>query len=217
MARVTHLTRTLLLPLTLMALTPSALATGIRGTLGNPGDVARLMGRTDSVFVLFGSFTQSSIVGRGELKDGQFFLDIPDRQALKLQPFEACDGVSPSQPIRVYQTETILLYNQQLNRAIGPLIQADSAKDPTLVVRWMYSDRPATVSGRCTGLNTRYDLTLKAGWNAVLAATSASGIGQTYTNVHQALPYWLNRDFRFDRARSTLPAAFFDAPRTLTR
>ena len=57
-------------------------ATGIRGQLGNPQDVQRLMGRSDDVYVLFASFTQASVVGRGELRDGGFFLTIPDTQTL---------------------------------------------------------------------------------------------------------------------------------------
>ncbi|WP_424952121.1 hypothetical protein [Deinococcus sp.] len=39
----------------------------------------------------------------------------------------------------------------------------------------------------------------------------------TYTNLKGPLPYWLPRDFRFDHAQTTLPAAFFRAERTLTR
>ena len=192
-----------------------ALAIGIRGTLGNPQDVQRLMGRSDGVYVLFASFTQASVSGRGALKNGQFYLEIPDNQHLQLRAFEACEGVKPSQPIRVYQTETILLYSQALNRTVGPLLQADAPKDPTRVVRWLYSSGNASVLGRCNGVNTRYDLTLHQGWNAVLSQTQKDGIGQLYTNVREQLPYWLSGDFRLDRARSTLPATFFEVPRTL--
>ncbi|GGR20792.1 hypothetical protein GCM10008957_36470 [Deinococcus ruber] len=174
------------------------------------------MGSSDGVYVLFASFTQASVSGRGALKNGQFFLNIPDNQPLHLKAFEACDGVKPSQPIKVYQTETILLYSQALNRTVGPLLQADAPKDPTRVVRWLYSSGNATVLGRCNGVNTRYDLTLHQGWNAVLAETQKDGIGQLYTNVREQLPYWLSGDFRLDRARSTLPAAFFEVPRTTT-
>ncbi|ULH14267.1 hypothetical protein MF271_01730 (plasmid) [Deinococcus sp. KNUC1210] len=178
----------------------------------------RLMGSSDGVYVLFASFTQASVSGRGALKNGQFFLTIPDNQQLHLKPFEACDGVKPSQPIKVYQTETILLYSQALNRTVGPLLQADAPKDPTRVVRWLYSSGNATVLGRCTGLNTSYDLTLHQGWNAVLTATEKqkNGNGQLYTNVREQLPYWLSGDFKLDRARSTLPAAFFEVPRTMS-
>ncbi|MGY2893048.1 hypothetical protein [Deinococcus sp. UYEF24] len=192
-------------------------AAGIRGQLGNPQDVKRLMGRSDDVYVLFASFTQASVVGRGELKDGGFFLTIPDTQTLRLRPFEVCDGVRTSVPIRVYQTETILLYNNALNRAVGPLIQANTAVNPSKVARWMYSDKPATVVGQCTGLSTSYDLTLKAGWNAVLAVSATDSGKLVYTNLNEQLPYWLSGDFKFDKARITLPAAFFKAQRTLTR
>ncbi|WP_425146492.1 hypothetical protein [Deinococcus sp.] len=88
-------------------------------------------------------------------------MNIPDAQRLGLKLFEACDGVKLSAPVRVYQTETILLYNNTLNRAVGPVIQADRLKDPTKVVRWLYSDRVADIRGRCTGLNTSYKLTLR--------------------------------------------------------
>ena len=175
------------------------------------------MGRSDGVYVLFASFTQSSVVGRGELRDGKFFLTIPDTQTLKLRPFEVCDGVNTSVPIRVYQTETILLYNNDLNRAVGPLTQANTAVNPSKVARWMYSDKPATVLGQCAGLSTSYDLTLKAGWNAVLAVSAADSGKLLYTNLNEQLPYWLSGDLRFDRARTTLPAAFFKAQRTLTK
>ena len=116
--------------------------------------------------------------------------------------------------MRVYQTETILLYSQALNRTVGPLIQADTLKDPAKVVRWMYSDHASTVTGRCTGVNTSYRLSLRHGWNAVLSETKKDGIGQTYTNVRGRLPYWVSGDFKLDHARSTLPAAFFEAPRS---
>lgn len=199
----------------LAALQDAALATGIRGQLGNPQDVGRLMGQTDDVYVLFASFTQASVVGRGELKEGRFFLEIPEAQTLKLRPYDACDGVLPTAPIRVYQTETVLLYNNRLNRAIGPLIQADTPTDPARVVHWIYSDKTARLLGRCSGLNTRYDLSLKAGWNAVLTVSDRSNGALTYTNLHESLPYWLSNQFKFDNARSVLPAAFFKVQKTL--
>ena len=201
--------------LTGLLLSSHGFATGIRGQLGNPQDVQRLMGRSDRVYVLFASFTQASVIGRGELKGGQFFLSIPDAQTLRLRAFEACDGVTPSVPVRVYQTETILLYNNQLNRAVGPLIQANAAVNPSKVVRWMYSDRAASVVGQCTGLSTSYNLSLKVGWNAVLAVSATDSSRLTYTNLSGTLPYWLSGDFKFDNARATLPAAFFRAERTL--
>jgi hypothetical protein len=197
----------------LLAASPAA-AIAIRGQLGNPQAVKRLMGRTEGMYVLFASFTQASVVGRGELRSGEFYLNIPDAQTLKLRAFEACIGVNPSVPIRVYQAETILLYNNDLNLAVGPLTQADAASNPSKVIRWMYSDKPATVLGKCDGLNTVYNLHLKAGWNAVMAVTPTDSSTLTYTNVNERLPYWLLGDFKFDHAKTTLPAAFFQVKRT---
>ena len=51
-----------------------------------------------------------------------------------------------------------------------------------------------------------------------MLAVSATDSGKlVYTNLNEQLPYWLSGDFKFDKARTTLPAAFFKAQRTLTR
>lgn len=194
----------------------AAQAVNIQGTLGNPGDIQRLIGRSAHTFILFASYTQAAVVGRAEVKNGQFYLDVPDGQALQLHPYRACDGVRLSAPAQVYQTETILLYSNELNRAIGPVLQADRPKNPSKVVQWLYSDRAASVQGQCSGLNTRYDLQLRKGWTAVLSVSRSVGaqIGVTYTNASERLPYWVSGDLRFDRARSTLPAGFFRAETT---
>jgi len=198
-----------LAPLLSLFLLSHAAAVNIQGTLGNPAAIPRLMGTADQVYILFASYTQASVIGRAEVKNGSFFLDVPDGQTLKLRPYQACDGVHPSAAAQVYQTETILLYNNALNRAVGPVIQADRLVDPTRVVHWLYSDRPTAVHGRCSGVSTTYDLDLRRGWNAVLTVTQGTGV--MYTNLKQALPYWVSGDLSFNHARSALPKSFFQA------
>lgn len=203
----------------LIALASSAYAVNIHGTIGNPQDITRLMGTSSQVYVLFASYTQTSVAGRAAVNNGTFFLDIPDGQVLNTRLYTACEGVTPSAPARVYQTETILLYNNDLNRAIGPVIQADRLVNPSKVVRWLYSDRNASVKGRCSGLNTSYDLQLRQGWNAVLTISSENKdqIGILYTNLSTPLPYWVSGDLKFDQARTVLPRGFFQAQKVLSR
>jgi hypothetical protein len=205
--------------LCLTALASSALAVNIHGTIGNPQDITRLMGTSSQVYILFASYTQTSVAGRAAVNNGTFFLDIPDGQVLKTRLYTACEGVTPSAPARVYQTETILLYNNDLNRAVGPVIQADRLVNPSKVVHWLYSDRNASVIGRCSGLNTSYDLQLKQGWNAVLTSSKEDKdqIGILYTNLNTLLPYWVSGDLNLAHARTVLPKEFFQAQKILSR
>lgn len=197
----------------LITLASSSLAVNIHGTIGNPRDIARFMGTADQVYILFASYTQTSVAGRAAVTSGTFFLDVPDGQRLTTRPYYACEGVKPSEPAQVYQTETILLYNNALNRAIGPVTQADRAVNPSRVVHWLYSDRNASVIGKCNGQNTRYDLQLKHGWNAVLTVSrdDQDQIGILFTNLKSALPYWVSGDLKIDQARTSLPKGFFQA------
>ena len=169
------------------------------------------MGASTDVDVWLTNLAQGNVVSRAALHGDSFFLNIPTSLNLPLTPLDLCDGVSVTpKRVPVYQTETLLLYNRAQDRLVGPLIQADDARNPTRIVRWMYSDVAATVKGRCEGLNTSYDLKLRRGWNGVMTE-SVSGHFRVL-NPDRNLPYWVLGDLKFERASRTLPASFFRLP-----
>ncbi|ADV67435.1 hypothetical protein [Deinococcus maricopensis] len=197
--------------LTLTLLAPSASAVAILGHLSNAAVLPSLMGTDQDVYVWLTNMTQGRVVSRAALKDGTFLLNIPAALALPTRPLDVCSGVTVK-PARVpvYQTETLVLYNRAHDRLLGPLVQADDPRTPTRIVRWMYSDVAATVQGRCTGLNTTYNLKLRKGWNGVMTVSTSGNFH--VTNPDRNLPYWLLGDLKLDQASRTLPASFFRQP-----
>ncbi|MDP9764529.1 MULTISPECIES: hypothetical protein [Deinococcus] len=167
-------------------------AVSIDGRLGNPGTVTQALGGSD-LLVLLASFSDGRIVGTSPLTGGLFSLSIPNDFAPRLSPMNLCAGVkaTPSEP-RTYTAETLLVYQARRN-VVATMTQADSATDPTRRTQWVYSDRAARIQGRCTGLNTRYSLTLRQGWNPVMTV-SRSGDFQV-TNATPGLPYWVQETF----------------------
>jgi len=69
----------------------------------------------------------------------------------------------------------------------------------------LYSDRAATVKGRCTGLNTYYGLTLHVGWNAVMTVSESSRF--LVRNAAESLPYWVSTK-ALTPARTLFPNVF---------
>lgn len=181
-----------------------ALAVGIQGQIRNVGPVTQSLG-TSQVLVLLTNLAEGRIVGMGSLRGAQFDIAIPDGFRPPVRPAAFCPGVKsvPAEP-RVYTAESLMVYQPERNRA-ALLTQADHPTDPTRRSQWMYSDRAATVKGRCTGLNTTYDLTLRAGWNAVMTVSEPGRF--TVRNATPGLPYWAAKDV-FSGARATFPALF---------
>lgn len=167
----------------LFPLLGQAHATGIRGEIRNfSGDPA------ERALVLLTNMAEGRIVGMGHLR-GQFFsLSIPDGFRPPVRPAGVCPGVrsTPSEP-RTYVAEQLMVFQPGRN-AVTLLAQADHPLDPTRRSQWMYSDRAATLRGRCTGLNTFYDLTLRAGWNAVMTVSESGRF--LVRNATPGLPYW---------------------------
>ncbi|MFC4453704.1 hypothetical protein [Deinococcus sonorensis] len=193
-----------------LAFAPPASALGIQGQLANPAVVSRLMGSSSGVYVFLTSVASGTVAGLAPLTGDHFYLQVPDTQPRRLAALEICDGPTLSAHPRVYQAETMLLYSKALNRVVGPLIQADDPANPSRTVRWMYSDRAAAIQGQCRGLSTRYDLTLRQGWNAVMTVNDDARL--TYSNARQRLPYWVQGNLTLNNARSVLPAGFFNSP-----
>jgi hypothetical protein len=181
-----------------------ALAVGIAGTVSNAPALARAFG-SDKVRVLLTSLAQGRIVGLGTLAGSGFEIQIPDTFKPPVQPADFCPGVRsvPSEP-RTYTAESLMVY--QAGRNVAALLtQADHPTEPTRRSQWMYSDRAATVSGRCTGLNTSYNLTLRKGWNAVMTVSEPGSF--VIRNATPGLPYWVQNP-PIAGARQVFPAVF---------
>ena len=190
--------------LTLFLLGGSAQAVGIQGHIRNVGPLTQSMG-TSQVMVLLTNLAEGRIVGMGRLRGTRFDIAIPDGFRPPVRPAAFCAGVRsvPAEP-RVYTAESLMVYEPGRNRA-ALLTQADHPTEPTRRSQWMYSDRPATVEGRCTGLNTTYALTLRAGWNAVMTVSEPGRF--TVRNATPGLPYWAATNV-FSGARTMFPALF---------
>jgi hypothetical protein len=173
----------------------SVQAVGIEGKVSNAPALARAFG-SENVRVLLTSLAQGRIVGLGTLAGNGFEIQIPDSFRPPVQPADFCPGVRslPSEP-RTYTAESLMVY----------LTQADHPTEPTRRSQWMYSDRAATVSGRCTGLNTSYDLTLRKGWNAVMTVSQPGNF--MIRNATPGLPYWV-QGTPIAGARQVFPAVF---------
>ncbi|WP_161883384.1 hypothetical protein [Deinococcus alpinitundrae] len=166
----------------------TANAVGIQGEIQNSA-AWTVTGATGKTLVLLTNLTQGKIIGLGTLEGREFHLTIPVTFKPALEPLQACPGVksSPSEP-KTYIAEQLMLFYPTQN-AVALLTQADDPIDPTRRAQWMYSDRAATVKGRCTGLNTYYDLTLHVGWNAVMTVSEPSRF--LVRNAAESLPYWV--------------------------
>ena len=182
----------------------SVQAVGIEGKVSNAPALARAFG-SENVRVLLTSLAQGRIVGLGTLAGNGFEIQIPDSFRPPVQPADFCPGVRslPSEP-RTYTAESLMVYQAGRNLA-ALLTQADHPTEPTRRSQWMYSDRAATVSGRCTGLNTSYDLTLRKGWNAVMTVSQPGNF--MIRNATPGLPYWV-QGTPIVRARQVFPAVF---------
>ncbi|WP_162485466.1 hypothetical protein [Deinococcus deserti] len=167
-------------------------AVAIEGQIRNVAQVKAQLGEQD-VRVLLANFTEGRIVGLSTLRGGLFSIDIPASFRPATAPMNVCSGVTarPSEP-RTYIAESLLVYQAGKNSA-ALLFQADHPTEPTRRTQWVYSDRASTIQGRCTGLNSYYDLKLRRGWTAVMT-TSESGAFRV-TNATPGLPYWVQGAF----------------------
>ncbi|UWX64820.1 hypothetical protein [Deinococcus rubellus] len=199
---------TLLLTLSAsLAKSPPTSFVTIQGHLANPEQVRRLL-PVGTPAVWLTNLVQGRLVGRAVLNQDSFYLPVPLNLRLPLQPFQACYGVSAvPASLQTYQAETMLLYSFSADRIVGPLVQADDPRTPVRSSRWVCADRAATVRGRCTGLNTHYNLKFQRGWNAVMTVSQTGNF--SITNLDRLLPYWLLDDFKLNKASSTLPAQLF--------
>ncbi len=174
---------------TALLLTPAAqaVAVGLEGQVHNLAVLERELGR-DGVLVLLTNLTAGHLVGVGHLQGGQFQIGIPEKFHPPVSPAQFCAGVRslPSEP-NIYIAESLLAY-QPARNAATLLSQADHPTNPTRRAQWFYSDRAATVRGRCSGLNTSYQLKLRAGWNAVMTVSQPGHF--LVTNATSSLPYW---------------------------
>ncbi len=178
-----------LLGLGLALLMPAAQAVtvSLEGQVRNLPVLERELG-PDGVLVLLTNLTAGHLVGFGRLQEGQFQIGIPEKFRPPVRPAQFCAGVRslPSEP-KIYIAESLLAYQPDRNAATL-LQQADHPTDPTRRVQWFYSDRAATVRGRCSGLNTAYQLSLRAGWTAVMTVSQPGHF--LVTNATSKLPYW---------------------------
>lgn len=177
------------------ALCGAAQGVTIDGHLRETRQITRAVG-DENVRVLLANFSQDKIVGVSTLRGRNFSLAVPDGFHPRTAPMNLCPGVraTPSEP-RTYTAETLLVYHAGHNRA-ATLMQADSPTDPTRRTQWVYSDRPAHIRGRCTGLNTHYDLQIRQGWTAVMTVSKSGSF--MITNATPGLPYWVQGPFMED-------------------
>lgn len=193
------------LPTLLLAtvtLAPAA-SFSLGGQLRNPAQAAPL-GR-GPLTVLLTNLGGGWLLGMGPLKGARFNVVVPAGFRPPAQPLDVCSGVTV-QPAgaRTYTAETLLLFSAASN-AVATLVQADHPATPTQRGQWVYSDRTVTLRGRCAGLNTYYDLTLRPGWTGV---TTESRDGRfEIRNATENLPYWVQPVLTRD-ARATFPALF---------
>ena len=147
----------------------SASAVGIQGEIHN-GAALAAAGGSDTTLVLLTNLIQGKFIGLGTLEGSQFRLTVPVSFKPLFGPLNACVGVSssPSEPNPNTDIAEPLMLLSPARNAVALLTQADDPRDPTCRAQWMHRDRAATVKGRCSGLSTYYDLTLRAGWNAVM-------------------------------------------------
>ncbi|UQN08593.1 hypothetical protein [Deinococcus sp. QL22] len=172
--------------------------------MSNAPALARAFG-SKQVRVLLTGLAQGHIVGLGTLTANSFQIQIPDSFQPPVQPTLLCPGVRsvPSEP-RTYTAESLMVYQAERNLA-ALLIQADHPTEPTRRSQWMYSDRAASIAGRCTGLNTSYNLTLRKGWNAVMTVSEPGNF--VIRNATPGLPYWL-QGAPIAGARQVFPTVF---------
>ncbi|MHA0041934.1 hypothetical protein [Deinococcus sp. RM] len=185
-----------------VTLAPAA-SFSLGGQLRNPAQ-ARPLG-SGPLTVLLTNLGGGWLLGMGPLKGERFNVVVPSGFRPPVQPLEVCDGVTV-QPAgaRTYTAETLLLFSAASN-AVATLVQADHPTVATQRGQWVYSDRTVTLRGRCAGLNTYYDLTLRPGWTGV---TTESRDGRfDIRNATVNLPYWVQPVLTRD-ARATFPTLF---------
>ncbi|MFC4638712.1 hypothetical protein [Deinococcus hohokamensis] len=187
-----------------LALWSGAGAVAIEGEIRNVAQVQAGLGGQD-VRVLLASLSQGELVGLSTLRGARFSIDIPASFRPRTVPMNLCPGVTarPSEP-RIYTAESLVVYQAGKNSA-ALLMQADHPTDPTRRTQWVYSDRAATIQGRCTGLNSRYDLKLRRGWTAVMTVSEPGTF--RVTNATPGLPYWVQGPFT-PQARAAFGGVF---------
>lgn len=185
-----------------VTLAPAA-SFSLGGQLRNPAQ-ARPLG-SGPLTVLLTNLGGGWLLGMGPLKGERFNVVVPSGFRPPVQPLEVCDGVTVKPAgARTYTAETLLLFNATTN-SVATLVQADQPTVATQRGQWVYSDRTVTLRGRCAGLNTYYDLTLRPGWTGV---TTESRDGRfDIRNATVNLPYWVQPVLTRD-ARATFPTLF---------
>lgn len=191
-----------LLPLLLTGAAHAA-AFSVGGEIRNP-TATRALGSGD-LRVLMTNLGGGWLLGMGPLNGTRFNVVVPGTFRPPVQPLDVCPGVNVTPAgARTYTAETLLVFNPATN-AVATLVQADAPTDPAERGQWIYSDRTVTLRGRCAGLNTYYDLTLRPGWTGV---TTESRDGRfEIRNARRNLPYWV-QPVLSTAARQTFPTLF---------
>ncbi|WP_221088148.1 hypothetical protein [Deinococcus aquaedulcis] len=189
--------------LTLSAPAAAAVSVGIGGEIRNPQALARVGG--PDVRILLTNLSEGWLLGAGSVSGSRFNIAIPEAFQPPVRSLDLCPGVQVSPAgARTYTAETLLAYHAP-SGSLAAVIQADHPTTPTRRGQWMYSDRTVTIKGRCAGLNTYYNLTLRQGWTGVMTV-SRDGRFEV-TNVAARLPYWV-QPVMTRAARATFPALF---------
>ncbi|GGR95839.1 hypothetical protein [Deinococcus sedimenti] len=185
-----------------VTLAPAA-SFSLGGELRNPAQTAPL--GSGPLTVLLTNLSGGWLLGMGPLKGTRFNVVVPTGFKPPVQPLEVCSGVTVApKGARTYTAETLLLFNAATN-SVATLVQADHPTTPTRRGQWVYSDRTVTLRGRCAGLNTTYDLTLRPGWTGV---TTENRDGRfEIRNATANLPYWV-QPVLTRAARATFPTLF---------
>ena len=194
--------RLTLLPLLLTGAAHAA-AFSVGGEIRNPA-ATRALG-SGELRVLMTNLGGGWLLGMGSLTGTRFNVVVPGTFRPPVQPLDVCPGVNVTPAgARTYTAETLLVFNPAAN-AVATLVQADAPTDPAERGQWIYSDRTVTLRGRCAGLNTYYDLTLRPGWTGV---TTESRDGRfEIRNARRNLPYWV-QPVLSTAARQTFPTLF---------
>ncbi|MBZ9713103.1 hypothetical protein [Deinococcus multiflagellatus] len=181
----------------------AAVAVGIGGEIRNPAALTQV-GAGD-VRILLTNLSEGWLLGAGAVSGTRFNVAIPESFQPPVRPIDICPGVKVSPAgARTYTAETLLAYHAASGR-LATVLQADHPTTPTRRGQWMYSDRTVTLKGRCAGLNTYYNLTLRQGWTGVMTVSKDGRF--EVTNAAARLPYWVQPVIT-RAAKATFPALF---------
>ncbi|MVN86521.1 hypothetical protein GO986_07050 [Deinococcus sp. HMF7620] len=199
------------LVLSLFSPLASAATLEIGGEIRNPQALSQV--GPGAVSILLTNLSEGWLLGAGRVSGARFHIALPQTFKPPVQPLSVCAGVKVAPAgARTYTAETLLAFHAGSN-SLATVVQADHPTSPTRRGQWMYSDRTVTLKGRCAGLNTYYNLTLRQGWTGVMTV-SRDGRFEV-TNAAARLPYWV-QPVMTRAARTTFPVLFSGQRSALT-